>query len=100
MKRLLADWLASNAENRLIVFTGKDTEDKEFWGLGKSTFAGLWKYYFPNIWQQTFADRAMVCDYDGMEHYQVLDQFRGVVANPPSTCPAAKDGTPAQQWHP
>lgn len=100
---LLADWLSSNKENRLFVMTGHDSEMKADAGnpSSHSTFAGLWKHYFAGLWNKDFADRALVCDYNNMEHAQILNSFGDMINNPPNNCPASPDNNyPLTQWHP
>lgn len=95
---LLANWLKGDSDRRLIILTGGTTEDKNAFGTSK--FTGLWKYYLAGIWNQSFANRAMICDYDKMDHFEVLNQFRYATRMPPLSCQTAPDGTPAIQWHP
>jgi hypothetical protein len=94
---LLANWLKSNGSNRLIVLTGKVSEDQHG---GRSTFAGLWKYYFAGIWNQSFASRAQVCDYHNLGHQQVLTDFAGMVQNPIHSCPIARGAPNPVAWNP
>jgi|GEM_PF-2220622 len=91
---MLTRWLSSNDSNRLIVLTGHVTEEKKD---GRSTFAGLWKYYLAGIWNQPFAGRAQVCDYDNMTHNEVMRNFAFVVKSPPNGCPS---GSGLTAWHP
>jgi hypothetical protein len=94
---LLANWLRSNGANRLIVLTGLVSEDQQG---GKSTFAGLWKYYFAGIWNQSFAGQAQICDYHNLDHQSVLTDFAGMVQNPIHGCPT-KSGAPSPvAWNP
>jgi hypothetical protein len=86
---LLAHWLSSDPANHLLVLTGHDSEMHDAGRMGRSTYAGLWKYYFAGIWNQPFAGQAQVCDYESLEHDRVLIDFAGVVNHPPSGCPAA-----------
>jgi hypothetical protein len=92
--QLLAKWLQSDASNRLFVLTGAASEEKQ---NGRSTYAGLWKYYFPAIWDQPFAGRAVVCDYDNMAHETVLTTGYGMVESNSDSCPTGPNLT---QWNP
>lgn len=95
---LLVAWLGLSPSNRLTVLTGLDSEEKTGGDQGRSTFAGLWKYYFAGIWNQPFAWKAQVCDYDGMGHPEVLKNFAYIVNHPPpGPCPAGANLTP---WNP
>jgi len=93
---LLAQWLQSNPQNQLLVFTGERSET--------DGFHGLWTYYFADIWNQSFANQAIVCDYRGMGHPDVLDNFASYVGELSSTttCPSSPDNTqyPLTQWNP
>jgi hypothetical protein len=60
----------------------------------------LWKYYFAGIWNQPFADHALVCDYNNMDYPDVLKTFAGVVRIPPSGCPVATNKPLPTAWHP
>jgi hypothetical protein len=91
---LLGQWLASNSENRLTVFTGLRSEMKSG---NRSTFAGLWKQYFAGIWNQPFAWQAQVCDYDAMGHAEILTHFWTFVQNPTDACPSGPNLT---AWNP
>lgn len=96
---LLANWLKLNSSNRLLVFTGADSEMKNT--SGKSTFAGLWKYYFAGIWNQPFAGQALVCDYNNLGHQAVLTDFAPQLTDQtPSKCPTAVGAPLPVSWHP
>jgi hypothetical protein len=95
---LLANWLRSNGANRLIVLTGKDSEEQN--SSGRSTFAGLWKYYFAGIWNQPFASQAQVCDYHNLDHQHVLADFASMVQNPIHGCPTAPGVPSPVAWNP
>jgi len=92
---LLANWLRSNPANHLIVLTGKDSEEKN--SKGESKYNGLWKYYFAGIWNQPFANRAQVCDYDLMAHPDVLSKFAYIVRQSAVSCPP---GPKLTAWNP
>lgn len=97
---LLADWLSLNNANHLMVITGKDSEMKDG---NRSTYSGLWKDYFAGIWNQSFADRAVVCDYNEMGHEAVLKNFYSVVnnSNNGSACPQAPNSSEyLTEWNP
>lgn len=95
---LLATWLASDSANRLLVITGGVSEERTWYG--KSQFSGLWGSYFAGIWNQPFADRAQVCDYNLTSHYNSLARYKQVVRNPSSSCPTSAEGPSAVTWHP
>ena len=92
---LLANWLRSNPANHLIVLTGKDSEQKNSQGVSK--YNGLWKYYFAGIWNQPFANRAQVCDYNLMAHPDVLRKFAYIVKQNTVSCPRGPNLVP---WNP
>lgn len=95
---LLADWILSDPQgnNKLFVFTGERSET--------DGFHGLWTYYFAGIWNQSFASQAIVCDYSGMGHPDILQNFAGYVGelSLTTTCPSSPDSTqyPLTQWNP
>lgn len=96
INELLANWLSSNSANHLIIITGKDSEEK---ASGRSTYAGLWKFYLAGIWKQqaSVRSRAQVCDYDNMGHEDTLRKFASIVKNPVTGCPV---GPKLTAWHP
>lgn len=102
VNKLLADWLSSSSQNKLIVITGLRSEMKDDVNnpSSHSTFAGMWKYYFAGIWNKPFADRALVCDYNMLSHVEVMRDFAGVVKSGADSCPAAPEGHKLQAWHP
>ena len=102
VNKLLADWLQSDGQNRLTVVTGLRTEMKEDSNnpSSHSTFAGMWKYYFAGIWNKPFADRATVCDYNMLEHDDVLRNVAPMVKNATATCPVGLSNHHLQVWHP
>ena len=97
---LLASWLRASSNHHLLVLTGHDSEEKPFSYFGKASFAGLWKFYFAKIWNQRFASRALVCDYNNLSHYDVLAKFRGVAKFPPDGCPVSASAPSPVAWHP
>jgi hypothetical protein len=84
---LLANWLKSNDANKLIIISGKETK--------KDDYAGIWKHYIAGIWNKPFASRAMICNYDGLDHQAALRKYAHIVKSPPPGCP---DGIAS--WHP
>ena len=102
VNRLLADWLSSDTRNKLTVIAGADTEMKEdpADSSSRSTFAGMWKYYFAGMWNKPFADRAVVCDYNSLSHNDTLREFAGLVRSGGDSCPAGPEGHRLQVWHP
>jgi hypothetical protein len=100
--RLLADWLRSDPNHRLIVYTGHDSEEHSLGWVGHASFAGLWHFYFPDIWNQPFAGRAQVCDYNNLGHKDVLRQLAWTINNPldPSVCPTVNGTAGPKPWNP
>lgn len=120
---LLATWLKSQ-DHRLIVFTGWVSEEVVYTpsrepiqsvqeltsGAAAAkqyslTFAGLWRYYFAGIWyaanaDKSIANRALVCDYFGMGHEDVVRNFAWTVKRVPTACPTAKNGQQPVSWRP
>jgi hypothetical protein len=94
---LLANWLKSNPANHLIVLTGWVSEEKSG---SKSVFGGLWHYYFAGIWNQPFANQALVCDYNNLSHEEVIRRFAWDIQNPLTGCPNASGAPSPTAWHP
>jgi hypothetical protein len=100
---LLSAWLESNSSNRLLIMTGKDTEMKSDSNnpSSHSNYTALWKNYLAGIWNQPFADRALICDYNNMSHEDVLRRFPWIVNNTPANCPSTPIGNDyLTSWHP
>lgn len=98
-------WLQSNPQqNRLIVITGQDSEMKQNPKdpNSSSTYAGLWQYYFSQIWGTPYAEQVTVCDYNDMSHAGTLENYYGLMDTTFSGCPSAPPNTPQQltTWSP
>lgn len=93
----LASWLKSDGGNRLIVFTGRDSQMKPC-ATCEPTYAGLWKHYFADIWNQPFADQSVICNYDDMDHAKVLREFSSYARSQSFECPDGPGRT--SPWHP
>lgn len=115
LNALYGDWVKSDLQNRLFVYTGivseegpaKTANQQEPFdqqvgngALDAKGFTGLWKYYFADIWNQSFANQVQVCDYSGMSHTNVLKNFYQSVKNMPSVCPDAPGGQRPVAWNP
>jgi hypothetical protein len=96
---LLAEWLVSNSANRLEVYTGHDTEERNF-ETGHANFGGLWHYYFARIWNQPFASQVRVCDYPEASHEDVFVGTSWVVEHPLASCPGVPGLAAPISWHP
>lgn len=91
---LLANWLKSNPANRLFIIAGRATEDK----ASGHHFGGIWTYYIAGIWaDRSIAHRAIICDYDDMDHEVIMKSFWPFVAAPDLACPPGPNRT---QWSP
>jgi hypothetical protein len=97
---LLAGWLRSNPSNHLVVFTGHDSEEHEFYDWGKDSIGGLWHYYFAGIWNQSFAGQAQVCDYNNLDHPTALTAFAWEVEHPAAGCPSEPGLPTPSPWNP
>jgi alpha-tubulin suppressor-like RCC1 family protein len=108
INQILSTWLQADSRNYLVVLTGLNSEDRskpawchQNWCRGPATFSGLWHYYFAGIWNQPFANRALVCDYAYLSHDDVLRKFSWIVQNPLVTvCPTAAGAPRPTPWHP
>jgi hypothetical protein len=103
---LLANWLASNPSNRLVVMTGRLSEMKtdDADPNSKSNYSGLWHYYFSGIWHNNNAlqGQALVCDYNYLGHTEIMQDYGYIIASPPAdACPAAIEAQhPLTAWRP
>lgn len=99
--RVLADWLKADDSNRLTIVMGSDTEMKEDSSDPKSqsTFVGLWEFYLADSWDQPFADRITICDYEGMSHEAIMRNFGDMIKKRNMGCSALR-GYKLMQWHP
>lgn len=103
---LLANWLASNPSNRLVVMTGRLSEMKtdDADPNSKSNYSGLWHYYFSGIWHNNNAlqGQALVCDYNYLGHTEIMQDYGHIIASPPvDACPAAIEAQhPLTAWRP
>jgi hypothetical protein len=98
----LSSWLASNSQNQLVIFTGKDTEMKsnDEDPSSKPNFTALWKHYLAGIWNKPFAPQATICDYNFLSHEDAFRKFADQVQGWNGSCPS-RDGIPAPTtWHP
>jgi hypothetical protein len=90
---LIANWLASDESNRLIIFAGEKTEHYEG---NEPRYRGIWKYYLAGLWNKPFADRSKICHYEHMDHEAIVPKFGYMVGSMSFDCPPG--GSPA--WHP
>ena len=98
----LASWLASDDQNRLVIFAGKDTEMKvnDRDPSSKSTFAALWKHYLAGAWNKPFAQQATICDYNFLSHEDAYRKFAEQVQDWNGTCPSPAGVPTPTTWHP
>lgn len=98
---LLAAWVGRGSDNQLLVLTGEDSEEPSGGDHSRYTYSGLWHWYFAGLWNQPYAERALVCDYHGASHEGILGSFSSVIKSPPSDkCPYVPWYAPATAWHP
>lgn len=98
--RWLAEWVSSNPHNELLVLTGEASDEWEGGSAGRSTFHGLWHWYFPQIWNQPFAGQVHVCDYPFTDHETMLWAFSSIVEAPEPLCPNTPWNSKPQPWSP
>jgi hypothetical protein len=98
--QILADWLASSQENRLMVLAGSVTADYGSTVNGYA-HAGIQNTIFPAIRDDTdfpkIQSQVLVCNYDNTDHTDMWMEFKNTMnsANH-SDCP----GIPDAEWHP
>jgi hypothetical protein len=105
---LLADWLARDASNRLVVLAGRTTADYEHRVNGRG-HAGIQNRLFqdirtyPRLSGRSIRSQVVVCNYDGMSHKDVWINFRHRMNAAPitrSTCPRAEGYRRVTSWNP
>jgi len=90
--QVLANWLASNASNRLVIMSG---------ALTQAQFShGIQNVYFPAIRGHAIAQQVLVCNVSnngvGWSHRDVIKGYAWMISQPaPSVCPSNFLG-----WHP
>jgi hypothetical protein len=98
----IADLLAAFVQvpgNQIIFVTGDHTAEPD--ENGKRHYSGLWKYYLAKIWNQPSRGRVRICDYPGMSHEAIIQNFWTIVRNPPASgCPAQSGKQAPRPWHP
>ena len=82
----------------LISLVSKMKEDKANME-SHSTFEGLWEFYLAKSWNQPFADRVNICDYNGMSHEDVLRKTAHTIKERDMGCTAI-EGYRLTEWHP
>lgn len=98
---LLTSWVGRDPNNQLLLLSGETSEEPSGGANSRYTYAGLWRWYFAGLWNQPYADRAVICDYHGAKHEGVLGSFSSVIeAAPSSSCPYVPWYAPATRWHP
>ena len=93
--QLFTKWLKANPNAKLVVLAGART--------GESSHRGIQALYFDYLRASGGPrDRVLVCNYDGMAHPAVYNNFKGAMTSPPALpldhndCP----GTESWAWHP
>jgi hypothetical protein len=105
---LVADWLAQNSANRLVVLAGALTADYNN-PINGYAHAGIQNYLFPAIRSypvlsgRNIRQQVVVCNYDGMKHEDVWINFKNKMNDAPitlSTCPPAPGYSHVVSWNP
>lgn len=105
---VLADWLAQNSANRLVVLAGAVTADYSH-PISGFAHAGIQNYLFPAVRSypiiggRHIRQQVVVCNYDGMSHPDVWINFKNEMNKPPitlSTCPTASGYSHVVSWNP
>ncbi|HEU5473786.1 MAG TPA: hypothetical protein VFV67_24340 [Actinophytocola sp.] len=94
---LMASWLSGNSSRRLLVLAGAVTRDKDHPDSQGRLHQGIQQYLFPAIRAAGRSSQVLVCNYDSMQHPDVLRHFSHLIASGSVTsCP----GSPNAAWHP
>ena len=105
---VVADWLAQDPANRLVVLAGAVTADYSH-PVNGYAHAGIQNYLFPAIRSypviggRNIRKQVVVCNYDGMKHEDVWINFKGEMNKAPitlSTCPSAPGYNHVVSWNP
>ncbi len=105
---VVADWLAQNPANRLVVLAGAVTADYDD-PINGYAHAGIQNYLFSEIRSYPVIDgrnirsQVVVCNYDGMSHADVWINFSSWMNKPPitlSTCPMVPGYSQVVSWSP
>lgn len=96
---VLASWLSSNPNNRLVIMAGVATAD---YGNKKNGYAhaGIQNVYFPKIRGRAIANQVLVCNVENngvpWSHSDTYTKYAWMISQPPpSVCPSNFLG-----WHP
>jgi hypothetical protein len=99
--QLYATWLAARPANRLLILAGRVTRDVGHPDGAGRYHQGIQQALFPKIRGTGLAGQVLVCNYDDLDHVDVLSSFPDVVrGGPRSTCPTKAGVTLSGQWHP
>ena len=93
---ILAKWLEAKKYHRLYIMSGSITKvgtDKN----PQTDFAGIWEFYLAGVWSEEAGKQVTICNYDGMDHKEVLRRFASMVDKVPDACPS---GPRLTEWHP
>lgn len=94
---LMAQWLGGRSDRRLLVLAGKVTRDEDHPDAAGRLHQGIQQYLFPAIRAAGLSSRVLVCNYDDMEHLEVMFEFGHLAASGSMTsCP----GDPDAAWRP
>ncbi len=96
--QLFTKWLNANPNAHLVILAGARTAEGGHKGIQKLYFD-----YLRSNGVQGARDRVLVCNYDGMGHRAVYDNYKDAMNNPPPAGPltaAICPGTESWAWHP
>jgi hypothetical protein len=94
---LMARWLSGSSGRHLLVLAGAVTRDVDHPDSEGRLHQGIQQYLFPAIRAAGRSAEVLVCNYDTMQHPDVLRNFSPLIASGSvASCP----GNPDQIWRP
>jgi hypothetical protein len=107
LTQAVRQWL-TNPAHHLVIFAGADTIQKGTLSKDGHGHAGIQDALFPALktgsGSSAIRKRVVVCDYDGMAHWEVWANFRGSLTQAQitlSTCPKdPRKGHKVSSWNP
>lgn len=98
---LYATWLSASPANRLLILAGEVTRDQDHPDAQGRHHQGIQRALFGEIRGTLLADQVLVCNYDDLDHVEVLSNFPDIVrAGPQSVCPTRLGVKLYGSWHP
>jgi hypothetical protein len=96
-----AAWLQARVTNRLLILAGDVTRDAAHPDAFGVTHQGIRRALFTQISGTPQAQQVLICNYDDLDHVDVLRKFADVVRwGSQYSCPRRDDVVLYREWHP